>query len=151
MYSTIQAMADRIDRAILRSMIYSCAELEDYTQQFGARFNDDTGATRASIIAFVEGHDTTGKQERSVMIAESLRPGSGLKTIEAIEGDIAETGYTMVLTAGTEYTLWLETAFGGQYAFLQPSLHAYALTISYRTYRAIERVLARAGLDPLDD
>jgi hypothetical protein len=149
MYKSLDLMADRIDRAILRSMIYTCAELENYTKEFGARFEDDTTATRESIVAFVEGYDTTGKEQRSIDTAEAIRPGSGLRTIESREDDIEGTGFTIILTAGTYYTEYLETSFGGQYAFLNPTMNSFSGTIAHRTFRAIQRVLTRAGLDPL--
>lgn len=144
-YKTLDLMADRIDRAILRSLIYSCNEVEDFAIAT-APFNDDTTATRESIVCFIEDHDTTGKEDRSIMIAESLRQGSGIRTIEARESDIAGTGYTMVLTAGTYYTEHLETAFGGQYAFLEPTMNQFASRIADRTFRVIKRTFDRAGI-----
>jgi hypothetical protein len=149
MYRTLELLGERADRAMLRSLQYSTRELENAAKETDA-YNDDTRATRESTVAFVLGHDTMNRAGWAEAVAESLREGHGVRTIQADEANIGGSGYTIVLTAGTDYTQHLELANAGQNAFLVPTMDEYCPRIAERTFRAAGRVFTRAGLDGSD-
>jgi hypothetical protein len=153
-YKNLKGLQREILKAQVRAMRRGALMMQD-TARNTVAYNDDTGATRASTFAFVQNFTRDEVPSLYENIADAINPGYGISTVRAVytsdeDFESPEAGDpAIILSTGTSYTRWLETAYGGHNAFLGPTIDeegpaVYALVVEY-IRRAIARFDLRAG------
>lgn len=133
LYKGFKGLEREILKAQVRAMRRGALLMARAARSTGA-YQDDTGATRASTYAFVQNFTKADVPGDAEDIAEAINPGHGVSTIRAIYGSeeffFGEAGDpVIILSTGTDYTQFLETAAGGRNAFLGPSMDSVAPTV----------------------
>ena|SRR5689334_5686247 len=139
-FADIYAGMERLERQIReagrRGLHDSIPLLESDAKASGA-YNDQTGATRASTVAFIvtEGDGGSDRAEAALAAGEALNPGHG--TAEEITLDnLAETDYA-ILTAMMDYDKFLEIKNAGAHAVIEPAMTQQAGQVAARVFAAI--------------
>lgn len=92
--------------------------------QATVRYQDDTGATRGSTVAYVAGGGAGALVGLAFSVAESLNPDHAV--VEEESDPAGEQGATLVLTTFTDYTADLITMQGGARDFLAATMEQHA-------------------------
>lgn len=145
LYDGLVGLEREILKAEVRAARQGARDVERYAQQTW-KYNDETGATRASTVAFVKGFTRDDRIAEAEAIASQLNPGYAISAAEAVElyeGDESGNQIEIVLTTGTIYTIYLETARGGQNAFLVSTLAAEYSEITETINRFVSNAIER--------
>lgn len=145
LYKGFAGLEREIRKAEVRAMRRGALLMQKKAQATHA-YQDETGATRASTFAFVQNftkdnRKTGNPANNAEDLAEAMNPGHGTSVIRALYGAeeffFGEKGDpVIILSTGTDYTAALETNYGGQNAFLGPTMdevgpQVHALIMQY--------------------
>lgn len=115
--------------------------------QATARYQDDTGATRASTIAYT--HDATGVVEGAGLVGAAYQGAETYNgdhaVVEEVPDPAAPGGVTVVLTTFTDYTDDLVTMQGGARDFLGSTLTQHAGALHDAATRGVADLFGGAG------
>lgn len=135
----LEQLGRDIEAAAVRGLANGAAEIQA-TARASAAYTNDSGATRASTVAFVVvggGADGT-VVDAALAEAEQNRPGSG----QAVELSFVDRDNPrVVVTAMTNYVEPLVVKYAGQNDFLGPTMDSDAPRLMDAAFAAIEQEL----------
>lgn len=132
----LDTLAQRIDLAAREGLVDAVPTVEAHLKATTA-YNNQTGATRASSIVFVEGAEGADVTDA---IAQVVALNPGFEAAESMDTD--PDAITVIATAYTEYTLDLHTDYGGQHAFLDDVLVGDAGYLADEAFAAIREAFS---------
>ncbi len=139
-FQGLDALEQRIEQAAIRGLERGAEQLEAQAKATDA-YNDQTGATRASTVAFVahRGDDGSTDVNAARAAGDAHNPEKGITVSFSYMPAEAENPH-VILTAMMRYDIHLETARAGQNAFIGPTLVANSPMVADAAFAAIGEV-----------